>query len=117
MEVYMKYYSEEDMTDIRAAFEDKVLIWPEVTTRKMFGCPCYKARNKLFAFLVTDGVVLTKLSEAEWGALSDKYHIEPFQAGKRTVKHWPRVTVENIDELDQIFEYAKKSYNNVLAER
>jgi len=55
----MKYYSEEDMKDLRRVFEKEVLSWPEVSTKRMFGCPCYQADKRLFAFLVTDGLVIT----------------------------------------------------------
>ena len=58
----MKYYDEEKMHDIRLKIDKEVLSWSNVTTKKMFGCPCYKYKDKLFAFLVTEGVVLTKLS-------------------------------------------------------
>lgn len=117
MEIKMKYYSEDEMKDIRAAFEEKILAWPDVTTRKMFGCPCYKADNKLFAFLVTGGVVLTKLSEADRGSLSAIYRTEPFQAGKRTVNNWPRVPVFNKVELPELIPFVEKSYTAALIER
>jgi hypothetical protein len=49
----MKYYSEEETKEIRIALETEVLRWSKVTTRKMFGCPCYKVSDKLFVFLAT----------------------------------------------------------------
>jgi len=106
----MKYYSEEEMKEIRLTFEEEILAWPEVTTRKMFGCPCYKADNKLFAFLVTGGVVLTKLSEPDRETLSNSFDTEPFQAGKKTIKNWPRVTVQDKSELPKIITFVEKSY-------
>ena len=56
----MQYYNEEKMKNLRLKLEKEILSWPNVTTKKMYGCPCYKYKEKLFAFLVTDGVVLTK---------------------------------------------------------
>lgn len=47
----MKYYDEEKMKNLRLKFDEKLLIWPDVTTKKMYGFPCYKNKNKLFAFL------------------------------------------------------------------
>ena len=43
-------YSEYARAYLRRAFEGHVLEWPQVTTKKMFGCPCYQAKGKLFAF-------------------------------------------------------------------
>jgi hypothetical protein len=38
----MKYYDEAVMKDIRNLVEDTILKWPDVSAKKMFGCPCYK---------------------------------------------------------------------------
>ena len=57
----MKLYSEEEAGRVRLRFEEEVLGWLEVTTKKMFGCPGYQGAGNLFAFLVTQGAVLTKL--------------------------------------------------------
>lgn len=61
----MKYYSEEETKELRQALEEQVLNWTGVTKKKMFGCPCYKANEKLFAFLVTNGIVITKLQPSD----------------------------------------------------
>ena len=47
----MRYYDEEKMRNLRQNIEKEILSWPKVTTKKMFGCPCYKFNKKLFAFL------------------------------------------------------------------
>ena len=107
----MEYYNEEKMRDLRLRIEKEVLSWPGVTTRKMYGCPCYKNREKLFAFLVTDGVVLTKLSERDKIKLSRELTVKPFQAGTRTMKNWPQVSVEANSDLEKIFPYVKSSYS------
>ena len=60
----MQYYNEEKMHDFRLRLEKEIMSWPGVTTKKMYGCPCYKYKDKLFAFMVTDGVVLMKVSES-----------------------------------------------------
>ena len=106
----MKYYSEDEMRDIRAAFEETILSWPNVSTKKMFGCPCYKADNKLFAFLVTGGVVITKLSESDQETLSNLFETTPFQAGKKSVKQWSRVSIPDKTELSRCQTTAKQTY-------
>lgn len=68
----MKYYDEDKMKNIRLKIEEELLSWSDVTTRKMYGCPCYKNKEKMFAFLVTDGIVLTKPSEKDKLDLSKK---------------------------------------------
>ena len=110
----MKYYSEEDTKDLRLAFEDKVLRWPQVSTKKMFGCPCYRANGKLFAFLVTKGVVITQLTQSEREALSRQHQTTFFQAGKKIVKNWVRVQVKNKRDLDKIMFFVRKSYESAF---
>ena len=112
----MKYYSEEDTRELRLAFEEQVLSLPKVSKKKMFGCPCYKADEKLFAFLVTKGVVITKLGENERETLSSQYQTTPFQAGQRLVQNWIRIPIENKSDLDKIMPFVKKSYNNAVDE-
>jgi hypothetical protein len=67
----MKYYSEEATEPLRLRFEEKVLRWPKVSASKMFGCPSYQADGKLFAFLVTNGIVITQLTQTERACLAN----------------------------------------------
>jgi TfoX/Sxy family transcriptional regulator of competence genes len=107
----MQYYSEEKMHDFRVRIEKEVLSWPHVTIRKMYGCPCYKNNEKLFAFLVTDGVVLTKASEQDKITLSKEFDTKLFQAGKRTISKWPQILVNETTDLDKILTFVKNSYD------
>jgi len=100
------------MKDFRLKIEKEILNWPEVTTKKMYGCPCYKYKEKLFTFLVTDGVVLTKASEQDRIRLSDEFMIKPFQAANRTMKGWPQIPVDETSDLEKILVFIKKSYTN-----
>ena len=106
----MQYYNEEKMQSLRLKIEKEILTWPDVNTKKMYGCPCYKYKEKLFAFLVTDGVVLTKLSEKDKMKLSKEFKIKPFQASTRTMKGWPQIPVGETSELVKIIPFIKKSY-------
>jgi hypothetical protein len=106
----MQYYNEEKMHNLRLRIEKEVLSWPDVTTRKMYGCPCYKNKEKLFAFLVTDGVVLTKLSEKDKVKLSKEFTVTPFRAGKRTMNKWPQISVDATSDVENIIPFIKSSY-------
>jgi hypothetical protein len=106
----MQYYNEEKMKNIRLRLEQEILSWPGVTTKKMYGCPCYKYSNKLFAFLVTNGVVLTKASEQDKVKLSKEFIIKPFQAATRTMKGWPQIPIEEASDVQKILSFIKKSY-------
>lgn len=77
----------------------------------MYGCPCYKNKEKLFAFLVTDGVVLTKVSEQDKIQLSKEFTIKPFQAGKRTMNKWPQISVDETTDVEKIIPFIIKSYD------
>ena len=106
----MQYYNEEMMHDFRVRIEKEILSWPNVTTRKMYGCPCYKNRDKLFAFLATDSVVLTKVGEQDIVQLSREFNVQPFQAGKRTMTRWPQISVDATTDLEKILRFVKSSY-------
>ena len=110
----MKFYLEQEMKDLRLAFEEKVFKWPQVKTNKMFGCPCYQVNGKLFSFLVTGGVIITRLTEEERTALSHQFQTSPFQAGNKSVRNWTRVTLKSKRELNQIIPFIKKSYNSIF---
>jgi hypothetical protein len=107
----MQYYKEEKMHDLRLRIEKEVLSWPGVTARKMYGCPCYKNKEKLFAFLVTDGVVLTKLNQQDAVKLSKEFAVKPFQAGRRTMNKWPQVSVQAASDVQKILPFIKSSYS------
>jgi predicted DNA-binding protein (MmcQ/YjbR family) len=107
----MQYYNEEKMHNLRLRIEEEILNWPNVTTKKMYGCPCYKNKEKLFAFLVTDGVVLIKVREQDKIQLSKEFEIKPFQAGKRTMNKWPQISVNETTDVEQIIPFLKNSYN------
>jgi len=110
----MKYYSEEETKELRMALKDKVLSWPHISTRKMYGCPCYKAQGKLFAFLVTKGLVITCLTENDREKISRQYQTSPFQAGKITIPGWVRIPIEDSREADKIMPFVRKSYKAAL---
>ena len=106
----MQYYNEEKMKNLRLRLEKEILCWSYITTKKMYGCPCYKYKDKLFAFLVTDGVVLTKASDQDKTKLSKEFRIKPFQAATRTMKGWPQIPLDETSDLIKIIPFIKKSY-------
>jgi len=110
----MRYYREAATKKLRTVFEGEVLNWPEVSTKKMFGCPCYQARGKLFAFLVTNGIVITQLADTNREALSKRYPTSAFRAGKKTVPRWVRLSLKRQKDLDQLIPFVRKSYNAAL---
>lgn len=82
----MKYYLEEETKELRLALEKEVLSWVQVSTKKRFGCSCYQSKGKLFAFLVTKGVVITKLQPSGREELLSKHQTSYFQAGKKQLR-------------------------------
>lgn len=110
----MKYYSEEETKDLRLALEDEVLSWPHVGTSKMFGCPCYRARGTLFAFLFMDSLVVTSLGEKDREKISRQRKTMPFEAANRKIKSWVRIPIQNNRELDKLMPFVRKSYRSAL---
>jgi hypothetical protein len=110
----LRYYSEEKTKNLRLALEKEVLSWPQIGTKKMFGCPCYQAKGKLFVFLVTKGIVITLLELADRQKLSRARQTSFFQAGKKIVKNWIRLSINSKDDLDEILPFVRKSYEEAL---
>ena len=107
----MQYYNEEKMQNLRLRIEKEILVWPNVTTKKMYGCPCYKYKEKLFTFLVTDGIVLTKASEQDKMKLSKEFKIKPFQTSTRIMKGWPQIPFDETSDFEKIIPFIKNSYS------
>ncbi|HOT90694.1 MAG TPA: hypothetical protein PLJ78_03770 [Anaerolineae bacterium] len=110
----MEYYREEEARGLRAAFEKEVLTWPKVTPKRMFGCPAYVADGRLFAFLVTGGVVITQLRRNDKQMLAQDHQIEPFKAGERVIERWTKVTVADPQAIGRVMAFVRKSYQTAL---
>ena len=112
----MKWYIKEETKELREAFEKKMLKWPQVDYKKMFGCPCYLANGKMFAGMVTKGIVITKLNSLEREELKKSRKTKPFTAGGRIIRSWVKVELDP-EDLKEIIPYVKKSYNRTIASR
>lgn len=103
-----------DPASFRDAFDTGVLGWPDVTTRKMFGCPCYLARGKMFAFFVTDGLVLTNLDTDGWNALAEGFSVAPFEYGGKVITGWAHVDISGMAGPGQLMESVRASYQGAV---
>ncbi|MFX1299799.1 MAG: hypothetical protein ACFFAL_06880 [Promethearchaeota archaeon] len=110
----MKLYNEELMKELRQSFEEEILQQPHVKTKRMFGCPSYTAKDKLFAFLVTEGLVLTNLPDSEREAALERPEVQPFQHNQRVMKRWVRIPVASEKILGDIMPLVMKSYETSL---
>lgn len=111
----MNYYSEDAMADLRRVFDLEVLNWPRVTVRTMFGCPSYQVDGRLFAFLVTGGVVLTQLLASDRDVLRQQFVVSEFKTGERVLSHWIQVALPDRRQLGYVLPYVRKSYEQALA--
>jgi hypothetical protein len=109
----MKWYIEEETKELRETLEKEVFKWPKVTSKRMMGCPCYLANGKMFAGMVTNGIVITKLNCEERKELKKKYPANPFRAGTRTIRKWIHLILEP-DDLMKVMPYIKASYDTAL---
>jgi hypothetical protein len=110
----MKYYSEDETKEIRLVLEAEILKWYKVDFKKMFGCPCYTANGKLFVFLVTKGIVITRLGETEITKLSMSRKTTSFHAGNKDMKNWRQIPLIKTQELYPLMPFVKKSYEEAL---
>jgi hypothetical protein len=112
----MKYFDKDEGAALKSAFDERVLDWPSVTAKTMFGCPSYQAEDSLFAVLVTDGVALTRLPSEHREQVTRAFKTGPFQAGERTVTKWVQITIDDVAELDSLVPHIKASYESALKE-
>ena len=110
----MKYFDKDEGAALKSAFDERVLDWPNVTAKTMFGCPSYQAEDTLFAVLVTDGVALTRLPSDHREQVTQAFETGPFQAGERTVTKWVQITIDDVAELDSLVPHIKASYESAL---
>jgi len=113
----MKLYDEERMAGLREAFEADVMLMPEVTSRKMMGCPCYMAGGKMFATLMDDAVVLTKLDEGDRDRLEADFGAGPFTHGAKVMSRWSKVPVSGEADLEALMPFVQRSHEAALRER
>ena len=110
-ETHVKFYDEKRMERIREAFEDEIEGWQGVASKEMMGCLCYFRGKKFFAFLVTDGVVLTKLTEHERGELAGAVASKPFTMAGKTVSTWAQIKVTRPSDLRPLLPYLRRSFD------
>jgi hypothetical protein len=111
----MRLYTAERTDPLREALEADVLLFPDVEGRKMMGCPCYMARGKMFAFLVDDAVVVTRLDRTDRERLEAEHGAGPFTHGPRVMSGWARVPMGR-EDLAGILPYVKRSYEAAMDE-
>jgi|SRR5437660_6239374 len=112
----MKYFDTEKMGQIRDELEEEILQWSGVSTREMMGCLCYLHDKNMIAFLVTDGIVISKLSEQEQKDLSKVSSQMPFKMGGKTIRK-PVWELRTRDNLRTILPFLKKSYQATLIDK
>ena len=105
----MKYFDTEKMGPIRNELEEEILEWPGVSSREMMGCLCYLHGKNMLAFLVTDGIVISRLSEQEEKDLSKLSKKASFKMGGKSMRKpvWELKTRAN---LRTILPFLRKSY-------
>jgi hypothetical protein len=106
----MKYYDEKRMKGVREALEAKIMGWPGVANKEMMGCLCYFRGSKFFAFLVTQGLVVTKLQAADRARLASRPGAKPFEMSGRTASTWIQVPVRSPGDVADLLPFVRKSY-------
>lgn len=88
--------------------------WPQVDTRRMFGCQAFLVGGKLFAFLTEGGVVL-KLPVSRREELLDRLRARPFMHRGVPFGAWVELPLAAPADLDQARVAVGKSYAYVQA--
>ncbi len=106
----MKFYDEATMRAVREALEASVLTWPGVARKEMMGCLVYFRGKKFFAFLVTGGLVITKLPDADRAALGKRPGAKPFTMSGRTSTKWVQLPVPRPGDVKALLPHVRASY-------
>ena len=104
------------MGDTRKVFDDEVLKWKGVVSRPMMGCLCYFYNRKFIGFLVTDGIVIMKLSEKDQTILKEKFGGKPFEMAGQTGKLWV-TPLKGRKDVRSILPFVRKRYEEVSSTR
>ncbi len=108
----MKYFDEEKMAGTRKTFEAEVMKWKGVVSKPMMGCQCYFYNRKFICFLVTNGIVLMKLSEKDQTILKEKFGGKPFEMAGQTGRLWVTPLKEPKD-VRSVMPFVRKRYKEV----
>ena len=100
------------MIETRKAFEAKVLRWKGVSSKPMMGCLCYFYNRKFIGFLVTDGIVLMKLSEKDQTTLKEKFGGKPFEMAGQTGRLWV-TPLKGAKDVRSVMPFVRKRYEEV----
>ena len=99
----MKYYDEDQMQEVRRVLEAEVLKWPEVRGKRFF------------AFLVTNGIVITKLAKEDRLALTQITGSGPFEMAGKKSSTWVLTPLKGPEALQPLIPYLRKSYEAAAA--
>ena len=112
----LKYYDEEKMIETRKTFEAEVLTWEGVSSRPMMGCLCYFYNRKFIGFLVTNGIVIMKLSEKDQIDLKEKFGGKPFEMAGQTGRLWV-TPLKGPKDVRSVMPSVRKRYEEVSSTR
>jgi len=110
----MKYFDELKMADIQKAFDSELLEWKGVTSKPMMGCQCYFHGRKFLCFLVTDGIVLMKLSDRDQDTLKTMFGGKQFEMAGQTGRLWV-TPLKARQDLKQVMPFVKKRYEEIAS--
>ncbi len=101
------------MAEIQEALDSEVLKWKDVVSRPMMGCLCYFRKRKFICFLVTDGIVLMKLSDKDQAMLKGKFGGKPFEMAGQTGRMWV-TPLKSARDLELVMPFVRKRYDEAL---
>ncbi len=101
---------------IRAALDELVLGWPDVTTSKMFGARAYRAKGVLFAMIGGAGVILTKLKPNQRETAVRKNHARTFVGHGKEIPAWVEFNIEDRAALVSMASLVRNAYEDALME-
>ena len=104
-----KIYDDAKMRPVRESLESAVLAWPGASRRSMMGCLVYFRGKRFFAFLVNDGLVVTKFSEEEAVELAKRPGAKPFEMSGRTTK-FVQLRASKPADVKPLLPYVRASY-------
>ena len=99
--------------ELKDQLDMRLLPWPRVTSKEMFGSICYLYQNRMFAIIQDDSLV-TKLPLADRERAITDHGAAEFTIGAgRSFGQWTRFQVASPPKVDDVISWIEMGYSYV----
>ena len=101
--------------DIRRSLDQRLLSWPDTSTRRMFGGGAYMVQGKMFAVLDEQGLGMKLHTEQRSRALALDW-VSPFSPTGGSFGLWVQFAISDPEAVSNTMAWLQAAYDFVLSE-